>query len=67
MVRRRIEHLDWIEESYFEHLRFAWTIAFVLIVHGVFPWVWQFRAAEMTAQREIKRRERSRKKQVGYE
>lgn len=67
MGRRLIEHLDWIDESYFEHLWFAWSVAFVLIVHGLLPWVWEFRATEMTARREIKRNEKMRRNRSGYE
>ena len=47
--RLKIEHLEWIQESYLEHLWFAWSVAFVLIVHGIFPWIWQFKASEMTS------------------
>lgn len=68
MARRlRIKHLEWIQESYLEHLWFAWSVAFVLIVHGLLPWVWQFRASEMTSKREIQRMEKLRRGRAGYE
>ena len=68
MARRlRIQHLEWINESYFEHLRFAWSVAFVMIVHGLLPWVWQFRATEMMARRETQRNEKLRRGRSGYE
>jgi len=68
MARRlRIKHLEWIQESYLEHLWFAWSVAFVLIVHGLLPWVWQFKASEMTSKREIQRMEKLRRGRAGYE
>jgi hypothetical protein len=35
-----MSHLNEIRETYFHHMKFAWTVAFVLIVHGVLPNVW---------------------------
>ena len=68
MARRlKIRHLEWIQESYLEHLWFAWSVAFVLIVHGLLPWVWQFKASEMTSKREIQRMEKLRRGRAGYE
>lgn len=67
MARRLIKHLQWIDESYFEHMYFAWSVAFVLIVHGLFPWMWQFKATEMMARQETKRREKLRRGRSGYE
>ena len=32
-----MKHLDDVKMSYFEHLRFAWSMAFALLIHGVFP------------------------------
>ena len=40
----RLKHLESIQETYFEHLRFAVSVAFVLVVHGLFPWVWAFQS-----------------------
>ena len=65
--RLRIRHLEWIQETYLEHLWFAWSVAFVLIVHGLFPWMWQFKASEMTSKREIQRMEKLRRGRAGYE
>jgi len=67
MAGRLIKHLEWIDESYFEHLRFAWSVAFVLIVHGIFPWVWQFKATEMMQKKEMARQEKLRRGRSGYE
>ena len=63
----KIKHLEWIQETYFEHLRFAWSVAFVMVVHGLLPWVWEFKATEMMAKREMARNERIRKNRAGYE
>lgn len=63
----KIKHLDWIQETYWEHLKFAWSVAFVMLVHGLLPWVWEFRATEMMQRREMARTEKIRKNRSGYE
>lgn len=63
----KIKHLDWIQETYWEHLKFAWSVAFVMLVHGLLPWVWEFRATEMMQRREMARTEKIRKNRAGYE
>jgi len=63
----KIKHLEWIQETYWEHLRFAWSVGFVMMVHGLLPWVWEFKATEMMARREMARNERIRKNRAGYE
>ena len=60
-------HLKEAGETYFEHLRFAWSVAFVMIVHGLLPWVWEYKATEMMSKREIERREKLRRGRSGYE
>jgi hypothetical protein len=40
-------HLKDTGRSYWQHLIRAWSIAGVLIVHGVFPEVWKDRATKM--------------------
>ena len=62
-----MEHLKEAGETYFEHLRFAWSVGFVMIVHGLLPWVWEYRATEMMAKRDIERRERARRNTANYE
>jgi hypothetical protein len=42
-----MSHLEEINKGYFEHLYRAWKIAFVLMVHGVFPDVWKTKASEL--------------------
>ncbi len=40
-------HLREIGLSYIEHLCRAWTLAFVCIVHGLFPFIWEHKAKEI--------------------
>jgi hypothetical protein len=42
-----MNHLDEVKLSYWAHLRRAWTIAGVLIIHGLFPEIWKHKASEM--------------------
>lgn len=63
----RLKHLESIQETYFEHLGFAVSVAFVLVVHGLFPWVWAFKASDMMEMRDIERREKIRRGRSGYE
>jgi len=67
MARRLIKHLEWINEGYFEHLRFAWSVAFVMFVHGLLPWVWQYKASDMMHTKEVKRNEKMRRGRSGHE
>ena len=46
-----MKHLEEINETYFQHLRFAWSVAFVLLVHGLFPWIWETKASQMIKNR----------------
>ena len=62
-----IKHLKWIDEGYFEHMWFAFKVAGVLIVHGLMPWVWQFKATEMMQKKELQRQEKIRRGRSGYE
>lgn len=40
-------HLTDVGMNYVQHLIRAWSIAFILIIHGVFPNVWKTRANEL--------------------
>ena len=42
-----MKHLQETGYTYFSHLIRAWTIAFVLLVHGLFPNVWEDKATEL--------------------
>jgi len=46
-----MKHLEEVNESYFQHLRFAWRVAFVLLVHGLFPMIWENKASQMMEHR----------------
>ena len=63
----RLKHLQEAGETYFEHLRFAWSVAFVMIVHGLLPWVWEYHATGRMARQDMKRRENLRRGRSGYE
>lgn len=41
------KHLKDMKMSYFSHLYRAWTVAFILIVHGLFPFIWEHKASEI--------------------
>jgi len=66
-MARRLKHLQEAGETYFQHLRFAWSVGFVLLVHGLLPFVWEYKATEMMSRREIQRREYTRMNASGYE
>ena len=63
----RLKHLEKIQETYFEHLWFAVSVAFVLVVHGLFPWVWAMKASDMMDLKTVERREKLRRGKSGYE
>ena len=42
-----MSHLQETGFNYFRHLYRAWSIAFVLVIHGLFPNVWQNKASNM--------------------
>ena len=56
-----MRHLTDIQESYWEHLFFAVSVAFVLVVHGLFPWVWVMKASDMMDLKTVERREKFRR------
>jgi len=42
-----MSHLHETGQSYLTHLLRAWKIAFTLLVHGVFPNIWETKASDM--------------------
>lgn len=40
-------HLKETNKKYFEHLLGAWKVAFILIVHGLLPNVWEDKASDL--------------------
>lgn len=59
-----MQHLKENGETYWEHLRFTWSVAFVMMVHGLMPSVWEYRASEMIALQEHKRNEYIRRSRI---
>jgi hypothetical protein len=47
-----MNHLEENNVTYFEHLRFAWGVAFVLIVHGLLPNIWKDKASHLLCDKE---------------
>lgn len=45
-----MSHLKEVNLTYFQHLKRAWSIAGILIVHGLFPNVWKTKASDMLCQ-----------------
>jgi hypothetical protein len=41
-----MSHLNEVGYGYFKHLYRAWRIAFILLVHGLFPNVWKTKASD---------------------
>ena len=41
-----MKHLERVEMSYWQHLRHAWGTAFILLVHGLIPFVWEEKASD---------------------
>lgn len=62
-----MKHLKYIQESYLQHLCFAWRVAGVLIVHGLLPEVWGNKASDMMHLKEVERQEKLRRGRSGYE
>ena len=62
-----MKHLEDIPETYLEHLWFAVSVAFVFIVHGLFPWVWKTKGTDMIRVREVQRAETLSRGQSDYE
>ena len=46
-LQEKMKHLKEIEMSYMSHLAHAFSIAGVLIVHGLLPWIWETKASDM--------------------
>ena len=41
-----MSHLNEVGYGYFQHLFRAWKIAFILLVHGLFPNIWKTKASD---------------------
>ena len=46
-VRKMLKsHLDEVRMSYFAHLGHAWRLGFILLVHGLMPWIWSHKVRD---------------------
>ena len=41
-----MSHLDEVRMSYFAHLGHAWRLGFILLVHGLMPWIWSHKVRD---------------------
>lgn len=46
-----MSHLKDVNMSYFEHFFRAYKVALVLMVHGMFPNIWQTKASDILNER----------------
>jgi hypothetical protein len=42
-----MSHLKEIDMTYFQHLLRAYKVAFILMVHGIFPNIWKTKASDI--------------------
>jgi len=40
------QHLKEVNMSYGSHLFHAWRMAIILLVHGIFPWIWERKVSD---------------------
>ncbi len=48
-----MSHLNEVGYGYFQHLYRAWKIAFILLVHGLFPNLWKTKASDLLCQERL--------------
>ena len=51
-----MNHIRETGKGYIEHLLGAWKVAFILLVHGLLPNVWRYKASDVL--RKDRKRER---------
>ena len=55
-----MSHLNDTGFNYFQHLIRAWKLSFVLLVHGLFPFIWETKASdEICSNKEKKNKTRA--------
>tara|TARA_A100001011_G_C13633308_1_gene564906 strand:- start:282 stop:464 length:183 start_codon:yes stop_codon:yes gene_type:complete len=54
MEIRLTNHLKETNKGYFEHLLGAWKVAFILLVHGLLPNVWEDKASNIICSETIR-------------
>ena len=42
-----MSHLKDVNMNYFEHLSRSFKVAFILVVHGLFPNIWKTKASDI--------------------
>jgi hypothetical protein len=47
-----MQHLKRIKMGYFEHLYQAWRYAFILVVHGLYPDIWETKVSDDILEKE---------------
>jgi len=47
-----MKHLEEIHMTYLQHWARTWSIAIVLIVHGIFPNIWKHKASDMLCEKD---------------
>ena len=47
-----MSHLSDVEMTYFQHFRRAYKVAFILMVHGIFPNIWKTKASDILHEKE---------------
>jgi hypothetical protein len=47
-----MQHLKRINMGYFSHLYQAWRYAFILIVHGLYPDIWETKVSDEIFEKE---------------
>jgi hypothetical protein len=46
-----MSHLSDVDHTYFQHLKRAWKLSFILFIHGLFPEIWKTRASDEICQK----------------
>ena len=41
-----MKHLQDVHMSYVSHLTHAWQLSFILLVHGLLPWIWTHKVSD---------------------
>ena len=49
-----MKHLKDVNMNYIQHMIHAWRMAGILIVHGLFPWIWETKVSEEIVDHENK-------------
>jgi hypothetical protein len=50
-MKQKMSHLTEVNKTYFQHLIHAWSIAGILIIHGILPDIWKTKASDLLHKR----------------